>query len=489
MCRLKNGGNMRFISTRGGEKVSAAEAVIKGVAANGGLFVPEKFPVISDAEFDAMLEMSYPERVTLILKKFFTEYDGEELSRAVEKAYSGFGADPAPVVHADDGVYILELFHGPTCSSKDMAVAALPYLLEKSLALCGKSGTVNIVTATSGDTGKAVLELFKDRDGYRVLALYPADGLSKMQKLQIVTQEGGNVAVLGVKGSFDDCRNAVKNSLSNGCVTANSFNFACVAPRIAYYFSAYLDMLSSEQIENGELIDFYVPCGNFGNAVACYYAKIMGLPVRRIHCAVNENNGLCSFFGKGVLDVNRELVKTTSPNMDVLIPSDLERLIFEISGRDAKLTAKRMASLDSDGRYSLTETELAKLNETFDCGFANEETCVEAMYDVFIDIGYVLDTNAGCAMKVVHDWYEKNKKDETKAVIIAADSPYKFPQDVLYAMTGNDVKDSFKGVKRLHDATAMAVPKCIKELRDKPVIFTKSVDRKKLPEEIEEFIK
>ncbi len=484
---------MRFVVTRGGEKVTGSEAVIKGISANGGLFVPEKFPEISDAEMDAMLEADYPGRVAKILKKFFSELDEAELSSALEEEYSRFdGDDPAPMVRVDDGVYMLELFHGPTCSSRDMAVAPFDYILKKSL---GDNKQFAIVCATSGDTGKAVLERYKDVKGIKVIALYPHDGVSKMQKWQLVTQEGANVSVSAVKGNFDDCQTAVRQILLNAgengitAVTPNSLNVATVVPRIAYFFSAYLDMLSSNQIEKGEEIDFYIPCSNFGTAMACYYAKLMGLPVRRIHCASNENNALSIFLKTGVLDITGETVKTTSPSMDILNPANLERLIFEISGRDIRLTAKRMASLAEKGTYSLTEAELSKLNEIFDGGFADEETCVEAMYDVFEDIGYTMDTCTGCAMKLVHDWYEKNKKDETKAVIVASVSPYKYPQDVLYAMTGNDVKDSFKGVKRLHDATAMAVPKMIKESRDKPVIFNRTVDKKSAVEEALEFLK
>ncbi|MDE7439691.1 MAG: threonine synthase [Clostridia bacterium] len=480
---------MRFVVTRGGEKVTGFDAVIKGIAANGGLFVPEKFPKISDEEMDAMLEMGYPERVAKIVKKFFTECDEEELLSALEESYAKFdGDDPAPMVRVDDGVYMLELFHGPTCSSRDMALAPLPYLLKKAT---GDGKKPAVVLATSGDTGKAAFELFKDE---KVLALYPHDGVSKMQKWQLVTQEGKNVDVVAVKGSFDDCQTAVKQILVNGVgdtvlTTANSINFGAVAPRIAYYFSAYLDMLSSNQIERGEEIDFYIPCSNFGTALAGYYAKLMGLPIRRIHCASNENNALGGFFKTGVFDIKRETVKTTSPSMDILNPVNIERLIFEISGHDTRLTAKRMALIESGESFCLTENELNKLNETFDGGFATEETCVEAMYDVFEDIGYAMDTCTGCAMKLVHDWYEKNKKDETKAVIVAVVSPYKYPQDVLYAMTGNDVKDSFKGVKRLHDATAMAIPKMIKDSRDKPVIFNRMVDKKNIAEEAEAFFK
>ena len=480
---------MRFISTRGGEKVTGAEAVIRGVAANGGLFVPEKLPRISDAEMDEMLEAGYPERTAKILKKFFTELSEAELMTALEEAYALFGGDdPAPLVRVDDGVYMLELFHGPTASSKDMAVAALPYILKNYCA--GKE--IAVVAATSGDMGKSALECFRDRAGFKVLVFYPADGLSKLQKIQLATQEGKNLGVVAVKGSFDDCQGALKKILAGGestVVCANSLNVASLLPRVAYYFSAYLDLLSSEQVEKGEEFDFYIPAGNMGEVVAAYYAKLMGVPIRKIHCASNENNSLANFFKTGVFERASELYKSTSPSMDILVPSDLERLIFEISGRDTRLTAKRMTALESDGQYSLTENELESLNKTFNGGFADEETCVEAMYDVFMDTGYTMDTCTGCAMKVAHDWYEKNKKDETKAVIVAVDSPYKFPQDVLYAVTGNDVKDSFKGVKRLHDATAMAVPKCIKDLRDKPVIFTKTIDKNKIFEEVAEFLK
>ena len=481
------GGIMRFISTRGGEKVTATEAVIKGIAASGGLFVPDKLPAITQAEMDEMSEMSFPERTAKILKKFFSELDDKGLLSALNSAYSCFGGDdPAPLVRIDDGVYMLELFHGPALSSKDMAVAALPYILKN----CCEAEEIPIVAATSGDLGKSALECFKDKDGFRVLVFYPSDGLSKMQKLQIVTQEGKNLSLVGVKGSFDDCQSAVKEALAGGkVVTANSINFASLAPRIAYFFSAYLDLLSSEQIENGEEIDFYIPSGNLGEVAAAYYAKLMGLPIRKIHCASNENNALVSLAKTGVFEKSTTVDKTTSPSMDIAVPSDLERLIFELSGRDTRLTAKRMVALNSDGRFSLTENEMNKLNEIFDFGFATEETCVEAMYDVFVDTDYVMDTCTGCAMKVAHDWYEKNKKDETKAVIVAVNSPYKFPQDVLYAVTGNDVKDSFKGVKRLHDATAMAVPKCIKDSRDKPIIFNKTIDKKSIPAEIEEFLK
>ena len=490
---------MKFVSTRGGEKVTGAQAVVQGLAANGGLFVPEKFPAISQAELEEMLEMSYPERAHKVLCKYFTEYDSKELLAALESAYSKFEGDPAPLVRLDDGVYMLELWHGPTCAFKDMALTVLPYLLRKGCDIVGVKEEVLIIVATSGDTGKSALECFKDADGVKVIVFYPLDGVSKIQKLQMCTQEGNNVNVVGVKGNFDDCQSAVKEIFSNaelaaqlkekGIVlsSANSVNFGRLAPQIAYYFSAYLDMVSSGQVEMGEKIDFAVPTGNFGNILAGYYALKMGLPVRRLHCASNLNNVLTDFFKTGVYDMNRELVKTTSPSMDILLSSNLERLIFEISGRNTKLTAKRMAELKNTGKYEITPEELGALSEVFDGGYADEDTCVEAMYNIFEETGYTMDTHTGCAMKVAYDWFEKNKKDETDMVIVSTANPYKFPQDVLYAVTGNDVKDSFKGIKRLHAATAMAVPKCLKELKDKSPRFTTTVTADKILNEVLNF--
>lgn len=488
---------MKFISTRGGEKVTGAEVVLKGIAENGGLFVPEKFPAVTEAEIDEMCEMSYAERVAKIIGKFFPEYNAEELKAACEKAYGKFGVDDAaPLVRLDDGVYMLELFHGTTCSYKDMSTVMLSYLLEKVSADKKK-----VVLTDSAESGKSAMEIFKDEKDYSVIAFYPTENISKMQKLQLGIQDGENVLSVAVKGTADVCQSAVKDAflsaeLKDGAeakgsvaVLVSSLNFGVIVSQIAYFFSAYIDLLSSEQIERGEAIDFCVPCGNFGNAVSAYYAKNMGLPVRKIHCAVNDNNALADFFKSGGYNADREVVRTTSPSMDALFADNFERVLFEASGRDARLTAKRMTALKEEGAFTVTDEELKKTGETFDCGFATEETCVEAMYDVFVDTGYTMDTHTGCAMKVAVDWFEKNKKDETKMVIVSVANPYKFPQDVLYAVTGNDVKDSFKGIKRLHAATAMAVPKCLKDLRDKPLRFTLSIDKKKVLEEILNFIK
>ena len=493
---------MIFISTRGGEKVTGAEAIVKGLSDNGGLFVPEKFPQVSKEEMQEMLYMNYPERAATVLHKYLDDYDKAELLQACESAYAKFeGPDPAPLVRIEDGIYILELFHGPTCAFKDMALTVLPYLLRKGCDICGIKEQILVLVATSGDTGKAALEGFKDANGIKIMVFYPDDGVSSMQKLQMCTQEGKNVNVVAVKGNFDDCQTAVKNIFNSAedaeelkkyntrLSSANSINFGRLAPQIAYYFSAYFDLVTAGQIEMGQEVDFSVPTGNFGNILAAYYAKRMGLPVRRLHCASNMNNILTDFLAKGCYDVHREFYKTTSPSMDILVSSNLERLLFEVCGRDEKLTAERMNKLKSEGVYEITEKERAAIAETFDGGFANEDEVVETIYELFCDTGYTMDTHTGCAMKVANDWKRKNKKDETMMVVVSTANPYKFPQDVLYAVTGNDVRDSFKGVKRLHAATAMAVPKSLAGLKDKTVRFKTVVTKDKMFDEVIKFVK
>ncbi len=492
--------DMNFISTRGGEKVTGAQAIVKGLSDNGGLYVPESFPAVTAEEMQEMVDMSYPERAAKVLGKYLDDYDQKELLAACEAAYDKFDGDPAPLLRLDDQIYILELWHGPTCAFKDMALTVLPYLLRKGCDICGIKEEILVLVATSGDTGKAALEGFRDAPGVKIMVFYPSEGVSKMQKMQMCTQEGGNVNVVAVKGNFDDCQTAVKEIFSSpecnaklkekGILlsSANSINFGRLAPQIAYYFSAYLDLVSAYQIEMGTQVDVCVPTGNFGNILAAYYAKKMGLPIRRLHCASNKNNILTDFLATGVYDTNRDFYRTTSPSMDILVSSNLERLIFEISGRDAALTTQRMTDLKKTGRYEITPAELAAIQETFDGGYATEETCVEAMYDVFIDVGYTMDTHTGCAMKVAQDWFEKHKKDDTNMIIVSTANPYKFPQDVLYAVTGNDVKDSFKGIKRLHAATAMEVPKNLMNLRDKPIRFTRVADKKKLFSEVLAFV-
>lgn len=497
---------MQFISTRGEEKVTGAEAIVKGIAADGGLFVPASFPAVSQEELESMLGMDYPERAAFILHKYLDEYDKDELLAALKKAYAQFeGGDAAPLVRVENGMYMLELFHGPTCAFKDMALTVLPYLLRKGCDLCGIKEKILILVATSGDTGKAALEGFKDADGIKIMVFYPDDGVSKMQKLQMCTQEGNNVNVVAVKGNFDDCQTGVKKIFGSAeckkklaekgylLSSANSINFGRLAPQICYYFSAYCDLVTSDQIKMGDKVNFTVPTGNFGNILAGYYAKKMGLPVGMLVCASNKNNVLTDFWNKGTYDVKRPFYKTMSPSMDILVSSNLERLIFELSGRDAALTKERMASLAATGRYSLRAEELQKIRSEFFAAYAGEGDTVDCIYEFFDEYGYPMDTHTGVAMSVAQRYEEKMKKDNPKEalppmVVVSTASPYKFPQDVLYALTGNDVKDSFKGIKRINLLTAMKVPEALKAIRYKPILFKQTTVPDKMFDEVLKFV-
>lgn len=493
---------MQFISTRGGEKVSGAQAIAQGLAKNGGLFVPETFPNVSVAELNEMLEMDYPERTAKIIHKYLDDYDYSSLYEAIKKAYSTFeGTDPAPLVKIEDGLFILELFHGPTCAFKDMALTVLPYLLKKGCELSGVTDKVLILVATSGDTGKAALEGFKNAEGIDIMVLYPDDGVSKMQKLQMCTQEGDNVNVVAVKGNFDECQTSVKTIFtSDECKkalkekgyilsSANSINFGRLVPQIAYYFSAYLDLVSSSQIAMGDKVDFTVPTGNFGNILAAYYAKQMGLPINKLVCASNKNNILTDFISNGVYDINRNFFKTMSPSMDILISSNLERLLFELSDRNSERVSELMQSLKDTGKYEISEKAQKLIKEQFVGGCTSEEDTVETIYDFFEENGYPMDTHTGVAMNVALSYInDKDEKDLTPMVVVSTASPYKFPQDVLYAITGNDVKDSFKAVKHLNIATAMQPPKNLMALRDKKVRFTASTVKEKVFDEVLNFI-
>ncbi len=496
---------MNFISTRGTEKVTGAQAVVQGIAGDGGLFVPEYFPAVTGEEIVAMCEMDYPERAAFILEKYFGEYGSGELLAACREAYSQFEeGDPAPLLRMDNGMYMLELFHGPTCAFKDLALTVMPYLLQKGCELTGVKEKVLVLAATSGDTGKAALEGFKEKAGVKICVFYPEEGVSKMQKLQMVTTEGDNVNVVAVKGNFDDCQTAVKKIMNSAekreelknkgylLSSANSVNVGRLIPQIVYYFSAYCDLLGSDQIKEGEKVNFAVPTGNFGNILAAYYAKRMGLPVGTLICASNKNCVLTDFFKNGSYNIRRPFFRTMSPSMDILVSSNLERLVFELSGRDAPLTASRMQSLSETGKYSVRAEELKEMKSLFFAGCTNESDTVECIYDFFTDYGYPMDTHTGVAMNVAERFeamVEEDKDAEKHpTVVVSTASPYKFPQDVLYALTGNDVKDSYKGVKRIHLLTAMKVPEVLKEIRYKPPRFKTVVSCDKIYDEVLKFI-
>ena len=492
---------MKFISTRGKDfAVCSANAIAKGLANDGGLFVPEKFPQISSNEFTALLDMDYAERACLVLHKYLEEYDYEQLLSACKNAYSKFeDNDPAPIIRTDDDTFIMELFHGPTLAFKDVALTLLPYLMRKGCDISGIKEEILILTATSGDTGKAALEGFKNADGIKVMVFFPSDGVSDMQKTQMCTQEGENVKVVAVKGNFDDCQTAVKTIFSDvkfnaqlkekGVVlsSANSMNFGRLAPQIAYYFSAYCDLVNSEEIKMGDKINFVVPTGNFGNILAGYYAKQMGLPVNKLVCASNDNNVLTEFFASGTYDANREFFKTVSPSMDIIISSNLERLIFELSGRNTDITEKRMIELKKNGKYSVSENEIKVLANDFYADYADEEECLETIGEYFEENGYVLDTHTAVALKVKNN-YREFTGDKTPTVVLSTASPYKFARDVLRAIDGNAPIDAFKSTDKLNEITAAPIPEQIIELKTKKIRFNTVIDKTQTFDSVLEFI-
>ena len=492
---------MKFISTRGKSEVScAAQAIASGLADDGGLFVPERFPNVSEKELESMIDMDYAERACFVLSKYLEEYDYQDLLAACKKAYGKFeDSDAAPLVKIDDNRYIMELYHGPTLAFKDVALTLLPYLLRKGCDISGIKEEVLILVATSGDTGKAALEGFKDADGIKIMVFYPSEGVSDMQKLQMCTQEGGNVNVVAVKGNFDDCQTAVKNIfvskqinadlLSKGCVlsSANSMNFGRLAPQITYYFSAYCDLVDCGEIKQGDKVNFVVPTGNFGNILAGYYAKQMGLPIDKLVCASNSNNVLTEFFADGTYDANREFFKTISPSMDILISSNLERLLFELSGRDFALTDSRMAELKKAGMYKLSVQEKSVLDKEFYANYADENDCRQTIYDVFEEYGYVLDTHTAVAYNVADD-FVKNTGNKNAVVVLSTASPYKFAHDVLDAIAGNAPTDAFKSANQLYEITAAPIPEQIILLKSKEKRFTEVIDRNDTVDAVMSFI-
>lgn len=488
---------MKYVSTRNKEiKVTSAQAIVSGLSQDGGLFVPEEFPKLGQKDFDALIEMSYPERAAKVLSMYLDDYTYEELLDYAEKAYSRFyGDDPCPLVNIDSDLNVLELWHGPTCAFKDMALTMLPYLLSAARKKTGEDAKTLILVATSGDTGKAALEGFKDVDGTDIIVFYPSQGVSDMQKLQMMTQEGGNVYVCAIEGNFDDAQSAVKTIfndkqmqeklLENGykLSSANSINWGRLAPQIAYYVSAYCDMMESGLIKYGDKVDFCVPSGNFGNILAAYYASLMGVGVNKLICASNVNNVLTDFFNTGVYDTHRKFRKTMSPSMDILISSNLERLLFEFCGRDDKLIKERMDALKKDGRYSVTAKELEKLGKVFAVGYASEEDTAAAIDGTLDVYDYLMDTHTAVAMSVYNEYYESAKGD-APAVIVSTANAYKFPCDVYKAVSGEYVGDAKKAAKKLFAFTGEEAPEPLADLDKKKIRFTKIIDKSDIADEV-----
>lgn len=480
---------MFYTSTRDKSiKVTAAQAIAQGISEEGGLFIPCELPQFDIEKISSMVNMSYIDRAKTVLKEFLTDFSEEELNYCVEGAYAAAkfsSAKIAPTVNIDGNKNILELWHGPTCAFKDMALQLLPYLMTVSAKKTADGKTIVILVATSGDTGKAALEGFKDVENTKILVFYPVDGVSPMQKLQMTTQEGANVAVCAINGNFDDAQSAVKSIFTNAEIkeelakknmmfsSANSINWGRLVPQIVYYFSTYCDMIEMGKINAGDEINVVVPTGNFGNILAGYYAKQMGLPIKKLVCASNSNNVLTDFLKTGTYNKNRDFYTTTSPSMDILISSNLERLLYHMSGEDDKLVANLMNQLVTDGKYTVSDELIAKIQTMFDAGYTSEDSVDETIKAYFDNYKYLCDTHTAVAVKV-YDEYVKATGDDIPSVIDSTASPYKFSASVLKAVSNGEAPeiDEFEMVSELNRVTGADVPAPLASLKDKTVRFT-----------------
>lgn len=478
---------MMYKSTRGFEKqFTASEAVIKGLCDDGGLFVPDSFPKLSVALED-LAKLDYRETAYAVLKEFFTDYTEEELKACINNAYDEkFDTDEmAPLVKKGDQ-YFLELFHGKTIAFKDMALSILPHLLTTALKKNNIDKEVVILTATSGDTGKAALAAFADVPGTRIIVFYPKGGVSKIQELQMVTEKGKNTKVVAVKGNFDDCQTGVKLIFNNselkkeldekGYVfsSANSINIGRLFPQVAYYVYAYGRMVKSGEIKAGDKINFVVPTGNFGNILAGYYAKRMGIPVDKLICASNENKVLFDFFMSGEYDRNREFILTSSPSMDILISSNLERLIYIIAGCDAKKNSELMKDLSEKGVYTISDDMKAELAD-FIGEYADEENVFDTIKKIYDETGYVIDTHTAVAATA-----DLSIEQENKSVVVSTASPYKFTRNVLKALNVAEASDmgidDFELVDMLCKISGVKIPKAVEEIRTAEILHNAVVE-------------
>ncbi len=490
---------MKYVSTRNNKlSVTGSTAVLTGLAPDGGLFVPESFPEMSAEEISRMTEMDYPERSALVMSKFFDELSYDELLDIARRAYATFDGDPAPEVKLESGLYVLELWHGKTHAFKDMALSVLPLLMTALKEKAGQKETCLIPVATSGDTGKAALEGFSDVEGTAVIVFYPDGGVSHTQRKQMVTTLGSNVKVVAVKGNFDDAQTAVKQAFGSkelaeklaaiGCkmTGANSINLGRLAPQVAYYFSAYADLLSSEQISYGDKVDFCVPTGNFGNILAAYYAKRMGLPVGKLICASNDNNVLTDFLDTGVYSLDREFIKTTSPSMDILISSNLERLLFEFAGRDSDTVNDWMNELKKNGSYDIGGERLCEIRETFWGGFATQEDYADTLMDIYDEYGYLCDPHTAVAFNVSKQ-YAEECDDDAPTVVVSTASPVKFAATVLESIGITPPDDDVKALKKMEAETAFPVPESVYALFGMSERFDEVTDPARLSETVYDF--
>ncbi len=494
---------MLYVSTRDKNvKLSSAGAIGRGLSREGGLFVPETIPTLPESAIKELCGMTYQERAVYVMGLFLDDFSAEELSDFASRAYSESGFDTpeiAPVSRLDNDTYFLELWHGPTAAFKDMALQMLPYFLTAAIAKNGEEKDVCILVATSGDTGKAALEGFKDVDRTKILVFYPKDGVSDIQRLQMTTQEGNNVGVCSVIGNFDDAQTGVKKIFSDEALreelaekgyflsSANSINWGRLLPQIVYYISAYCELVKCGRIEIGQEINFCVPTGNFGNILAGYFAKKMGLPVKKLICASNQNNVLTEFIENGVYDKNRNFYVTISPSMDILVSSNLERLIYDLAGEDDKLTAEYMTQLQNTGCYQVNDEIIAKLKENFVGGCCSDEETKKEINGVFKKYDYLMDTHTAVAYNVLEK-YRDASGDQTPTVVVSTASPYKFCSSVIEAL-GTEVDVSgLDLIDKLESLTGKPAPKPLTSLRNKSERFNTSSEKDELESVVRGFL-
>ncbi len=489
-----------YNSTRSkGNPVKASEAILKGLSDDGGLFVPDHIPAM-DKSLKELAAMSYQEVAYEVMKLFLTDFTEEELKHCINSAYdSKFDTDViAPLVEAE-GAYYLELFHGSTIAFKDMALSILPHLLTTSARKNQIKNEIVILTATSGDTGKAALAGFANVEGTRIIVFYPKNGVSPIQEKQMVTQKGDNTLVVGIHGNFDDAQTGVKKIFSDKELakemdekgfqfsSANSINIGRLVPQICYYVYAYAKLMSEGKIEEGELMNVVVPTGNFGNILAAFYAKNMGLPIGKLICASNDNKVLYDFFSTGTYDRNRDFVLTTSPSMDILISSNLERLIYRIAGNDADKNKELMMALNGEGKYEITEDMKQNLSDFYG-NYASEEQTAAQIAKTYANCGYVLDTHTAVAA-AVYEKYKAETGDNTKTVIASTASPFKFTRSVMNAIDSKyDAMGDFELVDELSKIANVKVPMAIEEIRTAPVLHDKQCEVDEMQNVVREFL-
>ena len=492
--------DLLYRSTRNNEETAkASKAILRGLAGEGGLYVPEKIPAL-DRSMEELSRMNYQEVAYEVMKLFLTDFTEEELKNCIDSAYDKkFDTPEIARIVKKDGVYFLELFHGATIAFKDMALSILPYLLTTSAKKNNVKNEIVILTATSGDTGKAALAGFADVPGTKIIVFYPKHGVSPIQEKQMVTQRGANTYVIGIEGNFDDAQTGVKKMFSDAALakemteagyqfsSANSINIGRLVPQVVYYVYSYAKLLAKGEIRDGEKINVVVPTGNFGNILAAYYAKQMGVPIAKLICASNENKVLFDFFRTGCYDKNREFILTSSPSMDILISSNLERLIYQTAGRDAEKNSAYMKALNETGRYEITD-EMREQMKDFYGNYASEEETAAAIRAMYEKTGYIMDTHTAVA-ESVYEKYTAETKDETKTIIASTASPYKFTRSVMNAIDASyDSQSDFAQVDELARLSGVPVPQAIEDIRSAPVLHDTVCEKEDMCKEVKRIL-